>query len=100
MNQYLLKKDFIGTLALPHNESRLKKMVTVLHCSSEYPANIKNINLEAMKTIRNTFNVNVGYSDHTLGDEVAVAAVALGAKVIEKHFTISRNLEGQIIKLL
>ena len=88
------EKDFIGTLAFPHNESGLKKMVTVLHCSSEYPANIKNINLEAMKTIRNTFNVNVGYSDHTLGDEVAVAAVALGAKVIEKHFTISRNLEG------
>ena len=72
--------------------------MVILHCSSEYPANIKNINLEAMKTIRNTFNVNVGYSDHTLGDEVAVAAVALEQS--EKHFTISRNLEGQIIKLL
>tara|TARA_B100000965_G_scaffold208510_1_gene174255 strand:- start:21645 stop:22718 length:1074 start_codon:yes stop_codon:yes gene_type:complete len=88
------KKDLIESLDIPYEKSKLKEMVTVLHCSSEYPANIENINLKAMKTIRNAFDVNVGYSDHTLGDEVSVAAVALGAKVIEKHFTISRNLDG------
>ena len=72
----------------------LKKDITVLHCSSEYPADKKNVNLKAMKTIKRTFNLDVGYSDHTEGIEIAIAAVALGAKVIEKHFTLDKELEG------
>ena len=72
----------------------LKKDITVLHCSSEYPADKKNVNLKAMKTIKRTFNLDVGYSDHTEGIEIAIAAAALGAKVIEKHLTLDKELEG------
>ncbi len=68
--------------------------ITVLHCTSAYPANISEVNLLAMKSISDEFGVKVGYSDHTLGIEVAIAAVALGARIIEKHFTLSRSLEG------
>jgi len=68
--------------------------ITVLHCSTEYPAPIGDVNLNAMRTIRETFNVEVGYSDHTSGIEVAIAAVALGATVIEKHITLDRSLPG------
>jgi N,N'-diacetyllegionaminate synthase len=68
--------------------------ITVLHCSTEYPTPIGDVNLNAMRTIRETFNVEVGYSDHTSGIEVAIAAVALGATVIEKHITLDRSLPG------
>ncbi|MEK7248307.1 MAG: N-acetylneuraminate synthase [Chloroflexota bacterium] len=68
--------------------------VTVLHCSTEYPTPMDDVNLRAMLTIRDTFGVNVGYSDHTPGIEVATAAVALGAAIIEKHFTLDRQLPG------
>lgn len=71
-----------------------KKDITILHCTSEYPAPIEDINLRALKTIRDYFDVEVGYSDHTLGIEVSIAAVALGAKVIEKHITLDKNLDG------
>ena len=71
-----------------------KKEITVLHCTSEYPCPFKSVNLRAMKTISNTCGVNIGYSDHTLGFEVAIAAVALGAKVIEKHLTLDRDMYG------
>ena len=70
------------------------KNITVLHCSSEYPTPMHLVNLSAMNTIADKFNVNVGYSDHTLGIEVPIAAVAMGAKVIEKHFTLDKNLPG------
>ena len=66
----------------------------LLHCVSNYPADHRDANLRAMQTMRESFNVAVGYSDHTLGVEVALAAVALGACVIEKHFTLSRDLPG------
>lgn len=66
----------------------------LLHCVSNYPASSADANLRAMQTMQETFNVAVGYSDHTLGIEVALAAVALGACVIEKHFTLSRDLPG------
>ncbi len=66
----------------------------VLHCTTSYPCSFQDSNLRAMLTIKNACNVLVGYSDHTPGIEVAVAAVALGAKVIEKHFTLDRNLPG------
>lgn len=68
--------------------------VTVLHCNTEYPTPMADVNLRAMLTIRDAFGVAVGYSDHTVGIEVAIAAVALGATVIEKHFTLDRNLPG------
>lgn len=68
--------------------------VTVLHCTTEYPAPYEEINLNAMNTIKNEFNVAIGYSDHTQGIEIPIAAVAMGATVIEKHFTIDRNMAG------
>ncbi|NRT73696.1 N-acetylneuraminate synthase [Clostridium beijerinckii] len=68
--------------------------ITVLHCNTEYPTPMDDVNLNAMKTIKEELDVEVGYSDHTLGIEVSIAAVAMGAKVIEKHFTLDRNMEG------
>lgn len=68
--------------------------ITLLHCTTEYPAPFDSINLKAMNTLREKFGTKVGYSDHTTGIEVVVAAVSLGATVIEKHFTLNRNLEG------
>jgi N,N'-diacetyllegionaminate synthase len=68
--------------------------VTLLHCVTEYPAPYEQINLLAMETLRKAFRVPVGYSDHTQGIEIAVAAVALGAEVIEKHFTLDKNMQG------
>lgn len=68
--------------------------ITILHCNTEYPTPMIDVNLSAMNTIKNDFNVNVGYSDHTLGIEVPIAAVALGAKIIEKHFTLDKNMDG------
>ena len=71
-----------------------RERITVLHCNTEYPTPMADVNLRAMLTIRDAFGVAVGYSDHTPGIEVAIAAVALGATVIEKHFTLDRNLPG------
>lgn len=70
------------------------KDVTILHCNTEYPTPMKDVNLKAMLSIRDKFNVNIGYSDHTLGIEIPTAAVALGATVIEKHFTLDKTMEG------
>jgi len=72
----------------------IKKDITILHCNTEYPTPMKDVNLKAMLAIRDHFGVNIGYSDHTLGIEVPVAAVALGASIIEKHFTLDRKLKG------
>ncbi|MCD8177161.1 MAG: N-acetylneuraminate synthase [Tannerellaceae bacterium] len=71
-----------------------KEMITVLHCNTEYPTPYADVNLLAMQTLCGKLNVSVGYSDHTLGIEVPIAAVALGATIIEKHFTLDRNMEG------
>jgi N-acetylneuraminate synthase len=68
--------------------------ITVLHCTTEYPAPMVDVNLRAMLSIRDVLGVNVGYSDHTNGIEIPIAAVALGARVIEKHFTLDRTLPG------
>lgn len=68
--------------------------ITVLHCTTEYPTPMAEVNLRAMQSIHIAFGVAAGYSDHTSGIEVAIAAVALGAAVIEKHFTLDRNLPG------
>jgi N,N'-diacetyllegionaminate synthase len=71
-----------------------RQRITVLHCNTAYPTPMADVNLRAMLTIRDAFGIAVGYSDHTPGIEVAVAAVALGATVIEKHFTLDRSLPG------
>jgi N,N'-diacetyllegionaminate synthase len=71
-----------------------KKDIVVLHCNTEYPTPFKDVNLLAMVAIKNALGVQVGYSDHTLGIEVAIAAAALGATVIEKHFSLDRKMPG------
>ena len=68
--------------------------ITVLHCTTEYPTPYEDVNLNAMNTIKNEFNVPIGYSDHTKGIEIPIAAVAMGATVIEKHFTLDKNMDG------
>lgn len=68
--------------------------VTLLHCTTQYPTPYEDVNLRAMLTLKDEFNCEVGYSDHTKGIEISVAAAALGASVIEKHFTLNRNMEG------
>ncbi|MCR5202611.1 MAG: N-acetylneuraminate synthase [Lachnospiraceae bacterium] len=68
--------------------------ITLLHCTTDYPTAMEDVNLNAMLTLKNEFNLPVGYSDHTKGIEVSVAAVAMGARVIEKHFTLDRNMPG------
>lgn len=84
-------KDAIGVLC--KNGIELSN-ITVLHCNTEYPTPMKDVNLSAMLTIKKEMGVNIGYSDHTLGIEVPVAAVALGAEIIEKHFTLDKALPG------
>lgn len=71
-----------------------KKDITVLHCNTAYPTPLKDANLLAMLTIRDRFKIDVGYSDHTIGIEVPIAAAAMGASVIEKHFTLDRRMRG------
>ena len=71
-----------------------KENVTILHCNTEYPTPMNDVNLKAMLSIQQEFGTDIGYSDHTLGIEVPVAAVALGASVIEKHFTLDNTMEG------
>ena len=68
--------------------------IVVLHCNTQYPTPMQDVNLKAMQTIQKELNIKVGYSDHTLGIEVPIAAVAMGACVIEKHFTIDKNMPG------
>ena len=71
-----------------------RDQITILHCTTEYPTPMNEVNLQAMLTLKKAFHVAVGYSDHTKGIEISVAAVAMGASVIEKHFTLDRNLPG------
>jgi len=71
-----------------------RRDVTMLHATTEYPTPYEDVNLRAMLTIKEAFNVKIGYSDHTIGIEVPIAAVALGATVIEKHFTLDKNMRG------
>lgn len=71
-----------------------KKKITVLHCNTQYPTPMRDVNLRAMLTIRDTLRVKAGYSDHTSGIEVSIAAAALGASIIEKHFTLDKKMKG------
>ncbi|WP_367606885.1 N-acetylneuraminate synthase [Legionella sp. W05-934-2] len=72
----------------------LKERVTLLHCTTEYPAPLNEVNLNVMETLRRCFDLEVGYSDHTAGIHIPIAAVAMGATMIEKHFTLDRNMDG------
>ena len=81
-------------LNLLYKNGQDKKNITLLHCNSAYPTPLSDANILTMNKLKNIFKVSVGYSDHTLGKETAYAAVALGAEIIEKHFTLSKKLEG------
>jgi N,N'-diacetyllegionaminate synthase len=83
-----------GAVRVLENAGTARTKITVLHCTTAYPVPMQEVNIRAMQTIQSAFNVSVGYSDHTLGIEIPIAAVALGATIIEKHFTIDRNLPG------
>lgn len=87
-------KEIAEAVAVLEKYGTPRERMTLLHCNTEYPTPMRDVNLRAMQTIKETFGVKVGYSDHTVGIEVPIAAVALGAEVIEKHFTLSRTLEG------
>lgn len=87
-------KDIGDALNVFINQGIEKKNITILHCNTEYPTPMQDVNLKAMLTIGEKFGTPIGYSDHTLGIEVPIAAVALGATVIEKHFTLDRNMDG------
>lgn len=84
-------QDALNALKLSGQES---DKITILHCTTDYPVPYYDINLNAMKTLQSHFNSKVGYSDHSSGIEISLAAVALGAQVIEKHFTLDRNMDG------
>ena len=88
------RADFEAALCSAEGQQALRRHVTLLHCVTQYPAPPESVNLRAMDTMARAFGLPVGYSDHTTGIEVAIAAVALGATVIEKHFTLDRTLPG------
>lgn len=88
------KEDIKNALGVFIDSGIPKNKISVLHCNTEYPTPMQDVNLHAMISIKEEFDIKVGYSDHTLGIEVPIAAVALGAKIIEKHFTLDRTLPG------
>ncbi len=88
------QEAFQQALLVPEAWDQLREKVTLLHCTTEYPAAIEDTNLNVMETLRNAFGLRVGYSDHTEGNAISLAAVAMGACVIEKHFTLDRSLPG------
>ncbi|MDA3016918.1 MAG: N-acetylneuraminate synthase [Actinomycetota bacterium] len=86
--------SIVAALASTEGNSAVKSRVTLLHCTTDYPTKPSDVNLNAMLTLRDQFGCQVGFSDHSVGIHLAVAAVAMGATVIEKHLTIDRNLPG------
>ena len=88
------RADFHAAYGEPTGQAAIREQVTLLHCVTQYPAPAEAVNLRAMDTLAQAFGLPVGYSDHTQGTAVALAAVARGACVIEKHFTLSRTLPG------
>ncbi len=86
--------DFQQAYQSDEGTQLLQKNVAVLHCTTEYPAPLNEVNLNVMQTLRQCFQLSIGYSDHTAGIHIPAAAVAMGALIIEKHFTLDKNLEG------
>ena len=86
--------EVCGAIKILTSNGRKKEDITVLHCNTEYPTPYKDVNLNAMVSMKKKLGVNIGYSDHTLGIEVPIAAVAMGACVIEKHFTLDKESQG------
>lgn len=86
--------EIAAAINVLEKEGTFRTNITVLHCTTAYPAPMSDVNLRAMYSIQERFDVAVGYSDHTLGIEIPITAVALGATIIEKHFTMNRNLPG------
>jgi N-acetylneuraminate synthase len=86
--------SFMQAYYSDEGQKKLKEKVALLHCTSDYPADFNSVNLRAMDTIKSAFGLPVGYSDHTQGISIPVAAVARGASIIEKHFTLSRSMPG------
>ncbi len=87
-------EDIEAALKVLMDNGLSKDKISILHCNTEYPTPFKDVNLLAMNELKARFGVRIGYSDHTQGIEVPIAAVALGAEIIEKHFTLDRNMEG------
>ena len=87
-------KEVEDALDILVSSGTTKDKIIVLQCNTDYPTAFTDVNLRGMLTMRDAFNISVGYSDHTPGIEIPVAAVALGAEVIEKHFTLDKNMEG------
>lgn len=87
-------EHFVGAFASDSGQAALRSRVTILHCVTDYPAAPEVVNLRAMETIHDAFGLLVGYSDHSMGIAISIAAAALGATVIEKHFTVDRSLPG------
>lgn len=101
MGKPIIMSTGMSTLDEVHNALNIliesgagKEQITILHCNTEYPTPMEDVNLKAMLTIKDELGVKIGYSDHTLGIEVPIAAVAMGATVIEKHFTLDMNMSG------
>ena len=88
------EKEIRIALKILMSSGTAKKNISILHCSTEYPASLKNLNLKSISFLKKKFKINVGYSDHSLGPEASIAAVSLGANIIEKHFTLNKNLKG------
>lgn len=86
--------DIEKAIGVLNRFGKKKEQIIVLHCNTEYPTPFEDVNLKAMVSLRDEFSVEVGYSDHTKGIEIPIAAVAMGATVIEKHFTLNRDMEG------
>ncbi len=93
-NEYPSQENFQKFYKKPEVKKLLKEKLSLLHCTTEYPTADQDINLRAMQTIKNNFDVNCGYSDHTKGIEVSLYAVAMGANIIEKHFTLDKSMPG------
>lgn len=93
-NNHPKEHDFIVAYSSINGQQALKEKVTLLHCTTEYPAPVEDINLAAMDTMREAFKLPVGYSDHSQGISIPIAAVARSACLVEKHFTLDRTMEG------
>lgn len=87
-------EKFLQAYSDKEGQVLLQKNVSLLHCTTEYPAPLNEVNLNVMKTLKKSFGLSIGYSDHTKGYDVVLAAVALGASIVEKHFTLDRNMKG------